>query len=164
MLSISAQGGWQEWGVQAEIKPGADNHRGAPGQGACSTPTPCPRSLGLLHCPHELAGETYIPYTHFPGETPAQLWGAQPRALREARILRHCQAAEPQLKSCQGLLSPAPAPASLGTLLEQIGRTAALAPGYASLPTARACSACCHGHGQAGDGAGELLCWQDTAW
>lgn len=104
------------------------------------------------------------PTLNFPGETPAQLWSAQPRAPCEARILQHCQAAKPQLKPCQGLLSPAPAPASLGTRLERKGRAATLAPGYASLPTARACSACCHGHGQAGDGAGELLCWQDAAW
>lgn len=56
LLVISARGGWQGPGVQAEIKPGTDNHCRAWGGTPHSAPTPSPRSLGLMHCSHELSG------------------------------------------------------------------------------------------------------------
>lgn len=102
--------------------------------------------------------QVFIPYTHFSGETPAQLWAAQPRAPCEAQILQHCQAAEPELNPCQGLLSPAPAPASLGTRLEQKGRAAAPAPGYASLPAAT-CLLCLLPRASPGWGWGRGAAW-----
>lgn len=147
--------------MQAEIKTRADNHHGAPGQAACSTPAPCSPSLGLLHCPQELAGGHVL--HSFSGETPAQLWAVQPRAPYEAQILRHCQAAKPELKPCQGLLSrclPQQALAHVCSKKEGLLHQPQVMP-VSLLP--RAYSACCHGHHQAGDGAGELLCWQDAA-
>lgn len=70
----------------------------------------------------------------------------------------------PDLKLCQGLLSPAPAPASLGTRPEQEGRAAAPAPGNASLPAAT-CPLCPLPQARLGWEWGRgLLRRQDAAW